>query len=153
MWQRTILLQAVMLLVTAATTICAQAERTTRPAHTEADAHAGRGLDYYRAGRFKEAADELKQAVLLKADNPAVYYNLGMACVQLGRYLESGKAFQTAIRLNPKYSAAYSKLGAVYSYFGQYQEAAQLLERAVRLDPRGADAYNNLGVAYYHLNR
>ncbi len=57
------------------------------------------GNDFYRAGDYGNAAKRYAAAAVVKKDDPAAYFGLGMALTKLGRDDEARAAYEQARRL------------------------------------------------------
>ena len=78
----------------------------------EATAYHYLGLAAYQAGRYQDAIQALKSAVLLDSDNPESYAHLGWSYVYLERCADARPAFETALALNPDLALAQEGLEA-----------------------------------------
>ena len=65
--------------------------------------HWNYGIVLGKVGRWKEAADALRQAVAVKPSHAGTWANLGVANHALGRFRESVEAFDKAVLLDPAY--------------------------------------------------
>ena len=115
----------------------------------DAVAHYNRGVDHLEEGRYTEAIQEFKEAVVIKPDYARAYYNMGVAYMKLKHYAEAVAACDKAIAIKPDFSEAYSNMGAAYNELGQHTEALAACKRAVSIDPDYADAYRNRAIAHY----
>ena len=71
-------------------------------AHEEASkASYDLGVRYGLAGRYKEAIEAFKEAILYKPTNAEAHNNLGVAYYLVGRYADAAKALERAMRLAP----------------------------------------------------
>jgi tetratricopeptide (TPR) repeat protein len=113
-----------------------------------------------------DAAGAARQAIVLKADYPEAYNELGYANRMLGGQQPKGSAraqqlfneaiadYREAVRLRPGYGLAYTGLGDVYySDLGRCQPAVPPYEQSVRISPNNAKVRYNLGWCYNELQR
>lgn len=115
-----------------------------------------RGEEHYKAGRYKEAVAELREAVRLSPDWDDPHYVLALALTELGQLKEAIEEYQrvieVAIKDDPKLLAYYN-MGNAYADLGEYQNAIESYRQAIKLDPALAKPHNNLGLAYAALDR
>jgi tetratricopeptide (TPR) repeat protein len=116
-------------------------------------AYNGRGIAYFKLGRYQEAIEDLNKALRIRPDFDAAYNNRGIVYVDLGRYQEAIEDLGQVIRIRPDYAEAYNNLGAVYGQLGRWQEAVKVCVQAVKIKPDYAEAHSNLGFAYSQLGR
>jgi tetratricopeptide (TPR) repeat protein len=115
---------------------------------------AGRGLEFYDQGNFKEAVKSLKQATQQRHDDATAWHFLGLAHEQLGKQKDALKAMQQAVLLRlfllaPHLSGQkikpWSELSAEEKaerrreIAGRYREALASVEPYLRLGPPAAD--------------
>ncbi len=62
-----------------------------------------RALKYYATGKFKEAAQALKEYVE-KKPSPEAYYLLGYSLYKTGRHDEARKYFEQVYLIDPKFA-------------------------------------------------
>lgn len=106
-----------------------------------------RGIVYYNAGEYENAAAQFKEAVKEDPANAEAYYYLGMSCKE-DRAFDAIDAFKTAVNIDPGYLNAYCNLGIVYNSLAMYREAVQALKQALEIDPDHPESLVHLGVAY-----
>ena len=99
---------------------------------------------YLEAGRFEEAAVQLRESLALNPQSAPSHYNLGYALLMRGRRDEALAEFREAIRLDPAYAQAHNNLGAVLQALGRNAEALDHFRRAVTLRPDNIEARVNL---------
>src|SRR3954454_17171797 len=58
-----------------------------------------RGVELYRAGRYKQAVEAFQQAIRLKPDFAAAHHGLGYVYDELGEYKKALQSYQRAIEL------------------------------------------------------
>ncbi len=121
------------------------------------------GKDYYRQGRWAQAAAAFEKAIELDPAYQAAYANLGAAYHRQDKLDLAVAQYQKALELTPDDGEVVYNLAAVY-----IQQAAQSggqpdpelmnqalaqLNRALELSPDSAEPYFGLGVAYTALNQ
>ena len=133
-----------------------EAEATARiAAHpNDARAHNLRGLARLRAGRYKEAHEDLRRASAIEPNNAEYLADLGSALWKLGRREEAIAAERAALKLDGKNFTARYQLGQFLLRAGgteRVREAAEHLRRAVELEPRQYEVRFELIGAYRAL--
>jgi DNA-binding winged helix-turn-helix (wHTH) protein/tetratricopeptide (TPR) repeat protein len=112
-----------------------------------ASAHFWYGRLLTTAGRFAEAADELKCGLQLDPLSAAMNAELGRTLYYARRYEEAKEQLRETLELDPNFWPAHLFLGWVYEQQGHLAETIAILHRASELDdnPR---IKTFLGVAY-----
>ena len=138
-----------------------RAERSEADANTKLNANPkddlalnARALARMRLGRYNEAYEDLRQAVVLKPDNADYHANLGYALWKLGRADEAVSAERAALKLDQKNTTAHYQLGRFLLRLGEAKdlnEAISSLRRALELDPRQYEIRFELIAAYRAL--
>ncbi len=80
--------------------------------------HYGEGIEHYRAGRYRDAAEAFEKALRLDPGNAVAYNNVGSAYVEAGLYSEAITPLSRAISLRPEMPAAYRNLGRAWYGLG-----------------------------------
>lgn len=83
-----------------------------------AEAYYKTGLKAVKAGRYKEAARDLKEALSYEPDNPLILSALGSALVKLRNFKEARPYLTEALRLNPSDAEAQANLDQVLAKLG-----------------------------------
>ncbi|MEN0079000.1 MAG: tetratricopeptide repeat protein [Pseudomonadota bacterium] len=113
-----------------------------------------RGAARERLGRWPQAEVDLREALRLSPDNPAVLNHLGYSLVDRGLRLEEGlRLISRAVDLRPRSGAIIDSLGWAYFKLGDFPRAVVHLERAVELEPSDALINEHLGDAYWRVGR
>lgn len=115
--------------------------------------HNNLGIAYDTAGRYKEAEEEILEALRLYPGYIEAHNNLAVMYEKTGRYIEAIQELQEAIKLSPEYSETHSNLGIIFTVVERYDDAVAQLQEAIRLNPEYAPAYNGLGNIYARQNR
>jgi len=115
------------------------------------------GVSRYKAGRFADAEQALRQSVDLNPDAPEAHLWLGNTCLvlsKLGGADASGdptklgdaiEAFRAAVKLEPETAAYHAALAEGLYQRRDLAEARAALEEAVRLDPKTPSYFTSLG--------
>jgi tetratricopeptide (TPR) repeat protein/predicted Ser/Thr protein kinase len=106
----------------------------------------------FRIGKFKEGADDCRQALRLDPDDTTAYAHL--AVIEATRKELKGALtnHEEAIRREPAYARGYNDRGQTYFKAGQFGEAIKDFTRALELNPRLKWAYYNRGSARFKRN-
>jgi tetratricopeptide (TPR) repeat protein len=115
-----------------------------------------KGEANYKAGKYEDAVNDLKQAVKLSPDWEDPHYVLALSLTELGRLKEAIEEFKQVVKLaikdQPKILALYN-IGNAYADLGQYQNAIESYQQAIKLNPNLSKPHNNLGLAYAGSDR
>jgi len=93
------------------------------------------------------------QAVAIKPDYDAAWYNRGIALSNLGRKEEAIASYDQAVAIKPDYHQAWSNRGKALSALGRTAEAIISYEKAIAINPNYHQAWGNRGNALYDLGR
>ncbi len=111
--------------------------------------HAGarhlRGVIAYQSGRYAEALDDIRRAIVLEPDVAGFHSNLGLVALALGRLDDAVGAFRQAVAMQPEVAEFHYNLGNGLKAQKRFDEAAACYHRALERKPDHADAHNNLG--------
>lgn len=102
-------------------------------------------LDRGDNGDYKEAAEILRKAILLKPDSFKAHYNLGRTLEKLGNLEEALKEYKETVKLNPNFAKAHYDLGHVQRTLGNHPGAIAEFREAIRLDESKFWYHNDLG--------
>jgi tetratricopeptide (TPR) repeat protein len=121
---------------------------------------------YNELNMHADAAPAARQAIVLKADYPEAYNELGYANRMLGAaqsknssaaqqfFNEAIADYREAVRLKPGYGLAYTGLGDVYFVdLKQYRQSIPAYEQSISISPNNARVRYNLGWCYNDLSR
>jgi tetratricopeptide (TPR) repeat protein len=113
-----------------------------------AEAWAQTGFCREKLGRYSEAIEASKKAVVLRPSAES-YFNIGLANYYLKQYRDAVENYRQAIRLDPYNAAdAHYALGLAYRDWGRPDEEIQAYKQAIRLRPDYTSAYERLGSRY-----
>ena len=110
-----------------------------------------KAFHYHSKGNIIEAAKYYNHFIKRGFNDPSVYSNFGVICIQLGKNDLAINLYQRSISIYPNNPEAYSNLGNLYKELGKDREAEKLLRKAISINADFADAYSNLGTLL--LNR
>jgi DNA-binding helix-hairpin-helix protein with protein kinase domain/Flp pilus assembly protein TadD len=105
------------------------------------------GIASTKSGRYSEAADAFRRAVVLNPNFAEAYHELGYALFRLKKYDESIAALEKAIRLRPRSAYSYHVLGLAYSASARWNEAIRALRQATANNQNSPTFYFDLGIA------
>lgn len=89
---------------------------------------------------YGRAIKRYRKIVNNRQDLPHVYFNLGIACMQIKEYDAAVDAFTQALRLKNDYPKAALQLGKAYTALGKIAEAQEMYVRALNIDDQCIDA-------------
>lgn len=128
----------------------------------EAMASLDRGKEFYKDGKFKEAADAFSRAADLEPTWFRAQFRLGMAYEGQGRYREAAAAYSKAVGLTPDevidepqdfFSAQYNLANAL-ALTSQHEAAVATYLKLIETLPAPIQTpYYNLGLSYVALNK
>ncbi|MEJ0048488.1 MAG: tetratricopeptide repeat protein [Rhodospirillales bacterium] len=96
-------------------------------------------------GEPRLACELIARAIALRAGDPEIHNNLGLALLADRRAEAAEQSFSTALRLNPDYIGAASNLALALEAQGKYADAITACRRVLGLKPDFALAWFNLG--------
>ena len=120
------------------------------------------GVAANTAGNYDEAVARFTEAVGMRADCFACYYNLGGAHAQKQEYEKSEAAFKKAIELKPDSPDGYNALANLYNAQKRFEDAAKMTEEATKRAAAGgtslagagdANALFNQGVIFWNAGK
>jgi tetratricopeptide (TPR) repeat protein len=113
-----------------------------------------RGVANERSKNWKQAEDDLRQALELSPEQPQVLNYLGYSWVDMGVNLDEGlDMIRAAVDQRPNDGYIVDSLGWAYYRLGRYEEAVEQLERAAELRPEDPVINDHLGDAYWKVDR
>jgi len=117
----------------------------------ERTAHINKAVMLTRVHRYQEALRALQQAEDTKNSdivNGNIWYNRGIALVNLGKYKDAEEAFEKAIEFNEEDSRAHNGLAVTLGKQRKYKQAIVASWDAIHYDKNNSEAYFTLGLAY-----
>lgn len=103
-----------------------------------------RGIAHFRAGRYDEAAADMKAAIALNDRVPQLHSNLGAIYETAGRLDEAEAAYRQALALAPDLAKSHHSLGGALEALGNLAEAEACYRKALELSPDFAPARTSL---------
>jgi Tfp pilus assembly protein PilF len=107
-----------------------------------------RGEKYYKAGDYRAAEIEFRNAIVLDPKFEQAHYQLARTYVKLSYLNEAFRELETTVGLNFNNSEAELLLAGVLLRGKQYRQAQQLAEKLAAADDRDVQAREMLGAAY-----
>ena len=104
---------------------------------------------YADAGKFAEAAGELRVALTLAPQEAQIHFDLGLVYGRLGQFSDAIEMLKRTVDLAPDSSRYHLRLAQAYSSADLYEPAIAALERALVLNPGFPAA--RLDLAHLHL--
>lgn len=104
-------------------------------------------------GRYQDALEPLRQALVLEPTESVTHLNLGQALTSLNALADAEVHIRKAIALSPNYGKAYVNLGMVLRLHGKFDESESACRRALEIDPDDASAHIQLGNALEDQSR
>lgn len=114
-----------------------------------------RGILYFDIGKYKEAIEDMKEALRLDKNlNIDAHYNMGKVYSKLDKEKDAIKHYKQAIKVEPRAALPNLNLGLLYMKKKKYNDAADCLQTAIKYSPRlVADAHYKLGWVLMKLDR
>jgi tetratricopeptide (TPR) repeat protein len=104
-------------------------------------------LDLEERREDASAEDGLRQAAAVFAEDPDVWFLLGMYAERSGDLERAVSSYDRAIQANPKEYRSFLNRGNVYFQEGDYSQAIRDYEAAGQRDSRAPESYFNLAIA------
>ena len=109
-----------------------------------------KGRDYYDAGKYEQAVDELSVLLGVNPSSDTGYYLRGLAQYQLGEYQQALQDFEQAIKLKPR-ANTYGWQGLAHYKLREYRQAIKDFDHAIISDPRETWVYRWRATTYRKL--
>lgn len=106
------------------------------------------GCAYKKSGKFIEAIEALKHAVLVDDTKVETRYNLANTYKDLGLFNEAISYYQQALHLNPSFYLALNNLGLCFHATKRITDAQACFAQALIANPHFVEAFNNQGITY-----
>ena len=98
-----------------------------------------------KLGKFVEAAEAFKKAILFKPDYAEAYNNMGNAFIEQGKFGEAIEVFKKALSINPAYAESYTIIWVFFKDQGSTMGPLKAWgDKAISIRPNYAEAYYNL---------
>ncbi len=110
-----------------------------------------KGVELYKDGQFKEAADAFQQALGLSSLDALVYANLGSAYAALGDQQNAEESFILALQQEPHNKTSLFNLAHFYQSSQKFANAAEVYQKILTLDPNDQEAIQPLAACYFAL--
>jgi tetratricopeptide (TPR) repeat protein len=123
-----------------------EAPREPRDCEREAEALVVEGARLNEAGKFAEAADRFKNAVVLDPRNVRAQFDLGIALDNARDYRGAAEAYERALAIDSKLALAQRHLGEARLALGDRAAARKALEAATALDAGDVQAWIDLAL-------
>lgn len=117
----------------------------------EAERHVEKAHELYEAGRWDDAATELREALALNPYRAEWHFNLGLTLEAAGRSRDAADSFQRASELEPEDVQAPLGVGVNMLRSEDLERAIEWFERVERLEPTRIDSYVHRIEAYARL--
>lgn len=97
---------------------------------------------------YAPAALRLERLVEIDPDNPAIFYNLGVAYAFLKREEEALESFRRCVELHPDYFQAWYNMGQISMIVKKdFSQALHYFDRAAAIRPDYVSAHHQRGIA------
>ena len=106
------------------------------------------GANYFKAGKFQEAAIQFRNAVQIDPRLAEGHYQLARAYLSLKNSEAAYREFLESTTLDPKNSDAQLQLASLQIARRQYAQAQAAAERVLAMDPKNVRAHAILGGKY-----
>lgn len=120
---------------------------------SEAEQHVERAHELYEAGRWEEAEQALRQALLLNPFRAEWHFNLGLTLEAAGRYDEAADALLDAHNLHPEDGGTLTLLGSMLITADRAEESLRWLTLAEQDESSRYESYVQRVRAYGALGR
>jgi tetratricopeptide (TPR) repeat protein len=104
-----------------------------------------RGNDLFSAGKYEEAVEAYKEAILKEPQEPIYQNNLGICYTRLERYDQAIETFQAMLKIRPQSYSANRSLGELFGLQKKYGEALPYFAKASEVSQDDPDAFYNWG--------
>lgn len=113
-----------------------------------------RAIAEQESGDWAKAEADLKQALVLSPNEPAVLNYLGYSWVDQKRNIKEALGMlEKARSLSPQDGYVVDSVGWAYYRLGRYDDSAKALEEAIQLVPGDPTINDHLGDAYWKVGR
>jgi tetratricopeptide (TPR) repeat protein len=102
------------------------------------------GLTSERSGKYQDALNYLKRALLFDPENAEIHNAFGISLIAKKQYDDAIRCFQKALRIKPDLAEAYFNLGLAHQDTGKLDDAIRYFRDAIRITPDFTKAHWNL---------
>ena len=102
---------------------------------------------------FTLSIELLQQAILIKSDDPRVFYNLGLAAYELGQFNLAEEYYLKSLELKNYSKELYSNLASTYKCLFKFDAAIKYYKKALNIDNNRKEDLSNLAFCYTDANR
>lgn len=106
-----------------------------------AEAHAERAHEFYEAGQWEKALDELKRALAVNPQQSEWHYGLGLTLEAMGRHEDAIKAFERVLELRGEDVETMVSLALNLNRASNPKRAIEMLEWVNEIDPTHERGY------------
>lgn len=99
-----------------------------------------RAARFEKAGKYEKAIADLKRALLLSPQNPAIYNNLGAVYTKQKRFEDALESLGKAVTLDPGLARSHYNISIVYDHLKRPLDALAAARRAVAINPEYINA-------------
>ena len=107
-----------------------------------------KGKYYIKNGKYNQAIDISKQALLLEPKSKYAWRNLGVAYYYKEEYDKVINAFNRALELDPNNIAYWNNLGVACIHKGNFDKAIDAFKRILDINTEYESAWRNICIAY-----
>ena len=111
------------------------------------------GSDFFRAGKYDEAAESFRKVIERFPAQYEGYFNLGLTLLKKGEVDPAIAALEKAAEVNPQSVESLFALGECYFAKGESEKAQASFSKAIALNPDSPMAHYNLGLVFYKLGK
>jgi tetratricopeptide (TPR) repeat protein len=111
------------------------------------------GVFAYEDGNYKEAENNLKEAIKMDPNNPFYNHYLGKIYIKMESYQAAQKYLNMAWKVNPKIPELKYDLAFLNYKIGNYSMASNLFLEIIKEDPSNVLAYYYAGINLYEQKR
>lgn len=103
---------------------------------------------YFKKGNTNKFLELLKEGIILKPNEPELYYNIGVLRAETGNIEEANNAYRKALAIKADYHNALLNFSSLAEENGYIEEAISYYEKALDVDPENYDLNYELGEIY-----
>jgi len=104
------------------------------------------GFTLQSEGKYDDAANCYRQAILFNPNEADAYNNLSVILISQGKINEAVDCLNKSLQIYPNSAEAYNNLSVLFKLQGKFNEAVDCLRRALQINPDYADGLSNLGI-------